>query len=141
MPVTRIYADFNGLVSGVKNKDRTAVVLDTVGSLQDLSNAGVILREGQPLVAFDWSDDEEDFEGHGTVQYDWQRGWWVVEFDEQCVRYVPAGDRKPVDEFLCVHCRLPFPEPSLLTAGQADAQCPSCGTSSRAPYAPPRSDT
>ncbi len=141
MTATRIYADFNGLVSGVKNKNRTAVVLDTFGSLRDLSNAGIILREGLPLVAFDWSDDEEDLEGHGTAQYDWKRGWWVIEFDEQGVRYVPAGDRKPVDEFLCVHCRLSLPEPSFLTAGQSGAQCPSCGTNSRAPYTPPKLDT
>jgi hypothetical protein len=40
MKVQRIYADFNGLVRGPRNPDRTAVVLDTFGSLRDLSNAG-----------------------------------------------------------------------------------------------------
>ena len=82
MSLPRIYADFNGLVRGVKNSDRTAVVLDTFGSLRDLANASLILREGLPLVAFDWSDDDEDLEGHGTAQYDHANGWWVVEFDE-----------------------------------------------------------
>ena len=75
MPVTRIYADFNGLVRGVKNPKRTAVVLDTFGSLRDLSNAGLVLKEGMSLVAVDESDEEEDLEDHGTAAYDHDRNW------------------------------------------------------------------
>ena len=67
----RISADFNGLVSGVVNPARIAVVLDTYGSLRDLSNAGVVLSPGLALVAFDESDDDEDLEGHGTAQHDY----------------------------------------------------------------------
>lgn len=63
----RIYADFNGLVPGPKRPDRTAVVLDTFGSLRDLSNASVRLRDGLALIGVDGSDDDEDLEGHGTV--------------------------------------------------------------------------
>jgi len=55
----RIYADFNGLVDGVVNPKRTAVVLDTFGSLRDLSNAGIVLSVGLPLVAFDESDESD----------------------------------------------------------------------------------
>ena len=138
MPTTRIYADFNGLVRGAKLPERTAVVLDTFGSLRDLANAGLVLREGLPLIAVDWSDDDENLEGHGTAQYDQDRKWWVVEFDELGVRYVPAGDRSPVTEFLCVHCRQPLPESSAQAIFQPGASCPSCGTSVLAPFAPPR---
>ena len=53
----RIYADFNGRVAGPKNADRTAVVLDTFGSLRDLANAGIVLEEGLPLIVVDASDD------------------------------------------------------------------------------------
>ena len=67
MPVTRIYADFNGLVAGPRNAERTAVVLDTSGSLRDLANAGIVLEERLPLIAVDASDDVEDLEGHGTA--------------------------------------------------------------------------
>ena len=134
MSVTRIYADFNGLVQGVKNSARTAVVLDTFGSLRDLSNAGLILSEGLPLVAVDVSDEEEDLEGHGTAQYDPGRKCWVVEFDEVGVRYVPAGDRSLVKEFICVNCRQPFPVEKVRSPG---ASCPSCGTNVLAAYAPP----
>ena len=124
MAPTRIYADFNGLVSGPRNPERTAVVLDTFGSLRDLSNAGLVLREGLPLIAVDY----EDLEGHGTAQYDRERRWWVVEFDEVGVRYVPAGDRNPVTVFRCVSCseRLPISTPN--DAFDLKASCPSCGT-------------
>ena len=110
MAPTRINADFNGLVSGPRNPERTAVVLDTFGSLRDLSNAGVVLREDLPLIAVDWSDDHEDLEGHETAQYDREKKRWVVEFDEVGVRYVPAGDRSPVRP-------LPPPRSSDRTAG------------------------
>ena len=135
MRPTRIYADFNGLVHGPRNPQRIAVVLDTFGSLRDLSNAGVILREGLPLIAVDWSDDAEDLEGHGTAQYDRANKWWVVEFDEVGVRYVPAADRSPANVFLCVKCKHPL----SVDAATFDpgASCPVCGTSVRAAYAPP----
>jgi hypothetical protein len=110
LPTTRIYADFNGLVGGPRNLKREAVVLDTFGTARDLANAGIILSEGLPLIAVDWSDDEEDLEGYGTAQYDFVYKWWVVEFDEIGVRYVPAGDRTPVREFRCVGCRVDISE-------------------------------
>jgi len=136
MPATRIYADFNGIVRGPRNPDRTAVVLDTFGSLRDLANAGLVLSEGLPLIAV--ADHEEDLEGHGTAQYDRIHKWWVVEFDEQGVRYVPAGDRSSISHFLCVSCRIPLPAAFALSAFQPGAACPSCGTSVLAPFAPPQ---
>ena len=62
MSPTRIYADFNRLVKSPRDSGRTAVVLDTFGSLRDLCNAGLILSEGMPLIAVDWSDENEDLE-------------------------------------------------------------------------------
>jgi DNA-directed RNA polymerase subunit RPC12/RpoP len=135
MQPTRIYADFNGLVHGPRNPDRFAVVLDTFGSLRDLSNAGLILREGLPLIAVDGSDDEEDLEGHGTAQYDRESKWWVVEFDDLGVRYVPAGDRCSVESFNCVKCARQLFVGSI--AFEPKASCPACGTSVLAAYAPP----
>lgn len=137
MAPTRINADFNGLVSGPRNPERTAVVLDTFGSLRDLSNAGLVLREGMPLIAVDWSDDHEDLEGHGTAQYDRERRWWVVEFDEVGVRYVPAGDRSPVNVFRCVSCSKPLLIFTPKDAFDPKASCASCGTGVLAAYAPP----
>jgi predicted RNA-binding Zn-ribbon protein involved in translation (DUF1610 family) len=137
MSPIRIYADFNGLVTGPSDSTRTAVVLDTFGSLRDLSNAGVILHQGIPLIAVDWSDDDEDLEGHGTAQYDFKRKWWVVVFDDQGVRYVPAGDRSETTQFLCVSCRNALPIASPMDAFQPDSCCPNCGTNLLAAYAPP----
>ncbi|MNM93325.1 hypothetical protein D3C81_1056940 [compost metagenome] len=137
-PPVRIYADFNGLVGGILHPERTAVVVDTFGSVRDLANAGVVLKEGLPLIVFDESDENEDLEGHGTAQYDPERGWWVVEFDELGIRYVPAGVRVSSNKFLCVHCRRVIPELSSYSGFRAGASCSSCGTSVLAPIAPPR---
>ncbi len=133
----RISADFNGLVSGVVNPARIAVVLDTYGSLRDLSNAGVVLSPGLALVAFDESDDDEDLEGHGTAQHDYKRAWWVVEFDEQGVRYVPAGPRSVTREFRCVKCQSLLVGAAYNTAWRAGVGCGVCGTSAVAAIAPP----
>lgn len=139
-PITRIYADFNGLVRGITRPDRTAVVLDTFGSLRDLANAGVILREGMPLIAVDASDDEEDLEGHGAARYDHERRRWVLEFDQLGVRYVRAGDRAVATEFSCVLCRRPFQAPSpadMAIVSGPPRSCEACGTAMLAPLAPP----
>jgi hypothetical protein len=133
----RIYADFNGLVRGIKNPDRLAVVLDTFGSVRDLANAGLVLREGLPIIAADASDDIEDLEGHGTAQYDPGHKWWVVEFDELGVRYVPAGDRESSEQFLCVRCRAPFPSSSPAAVLRSGSVCPGCGASPLLPIAAP----
>lgn len=135
--IARIYADFNGLVGGPRNPERTAVVLDTFGSLRDLANAGIVLREGLPLIAVDASDESEDLEGHGTAEYDFENERWVVEFDEKGVRYVAAGDRTPVTEFRCVACgRLlhDLIESRGLKLGDA---CAWCATPIHAPIARP----
>jgi hypothetical protein len=137
MSALRIYADFNGLVRGCLNPERTAVVLDTFGSLRDLSNAGVVLQAGLPLIAVDASDDDEDLEGHGTAQYDPANRWWVVEFDEQGVRYVPAGDRTAVRAFLCVQCRVDLQSPLQTKGLNVSSACPSCGTPLLTPFNPP----
>ena len=105
MKQLRIYADFNGLRISPRNHERSAVALDTFGSLRDLSNAGIRLKEEMPLIIFDWSDDNEDLEGHCKVYYDWQRKFWWAELDEQGVLDVPRDERKPVTEFLCLGCR------------------------------------
>jgi hypothetical protein len=97
----------------------------------------LILSEGLPLIAVDWSDENEDLEGHGTAQYDRDRKWWVIEFDEVGVRYVPAGNRDPVKDFLCVACRLPLPVNAPGEAFHPAGRCGSCGTSFTAAYSPP----
>ena len=151
-PRPRIYADFNGLVAGIRDPARTAVVLDTVGTACDLANAGIVLHDGCELVAYDWSDEEEDLEGHGTAHFDPVRRRWIAELDEQGVRYVPKRDRTPVTAFRCVACRQDLSSwlaskhgltMSALSAAMlkglssADELCPSCYTPIFAPIAPP----
>ena len=135
MPKLRIYADFNGLVVGPRDPKRTAVVIDTLCSLRDLSNAGVVLEEGLEIVAVDASDGEEDLEGHGVAVYDSQHAWWVVEFDERGVRDVPAGDRESSKAFLCITCRSDISNGD--TGFPTQKECPQCGTPIATPLAPP----
>src|SRR5450432_828363 len=137
MTTVRIYADFNGLVNGPKTSGSTAVVLDTFGSLRDLANAGVVLREGLPLIAVDASDESEDLEGHGTAEFDLSNDWWVVEFDQEGVRYVPAGDRTIVTEFRCVSCEEPLQDLIKSRGLKQGDICPACGTAIHAPIARP----
>ena len=137
----RIYADFNGLVGSPRDPGRTAVVLDTFGSALDLADAGVALVEGLPLIGVDWSDDVEDLEGHGVAVYDRDRCWWVIEFDEEGVRYVPAGDRTAPRERRCLRCRRdigvrPNGGGMVVPVGVVPG-CPWCGTSIDAALRPP----
>ena len=134
---TRIYADFNGLVRGVVDESRTAVVLDTFGSLRDLANNGLILSPGLPLIAVDESDENEDLEGHGTAQYDFVRNRWIVEFDEQGVRYVPRSDKDSSMSFKCVSCGTEFPQHHAGAMILGEIDCSACGTSALAPYQQP----
>ena len=155
----RIYADFNGLRISPRNHERSAVALDTFGSLRDLSNAGIKLKEEMPLIIFDWSDENEDLEGHCTAYYDWQRQFWWAELDEQGVLDVPRDERKPVTEFLCLGCREDltnyFSEmrssgmnPAIIAGSNptnyvsegrrtVEMKCPNCKTLINAAIAPP----
>ncbi len=140
MKEIRIYADFNGLVNSPTRPGHEAVVLDTLGSARDLANAGVTLHDGLALVGVDGSDDEEDLEGHGVARFDEERNWWVIDLDEIGVRYVPASDRSPVGQFLCVSCRKDLgPAIAVQELALADS-CPECGTPILAPLAEPTSE-
>lgn len=136
-PVPRIYADFNGVVAGVRRVDRSAVVLDEIRTVQELANAGVVLRNDLPLIVYDGSDDEEDLEGHGAAFYDRLRRRWVAELDERGVQYVPKKARALPTEFRCVGCRRDLgPQASVIRS--AGVTCPSCGTSILEPIAAPK---
>lgn len=137
MTTLRIYADFNGIVNGPKNPAREAVVIDTFGSLRDLANAGVVLRAGLPLIVRDESDETEDLEAHGTAEFDAAHKWWVVEFDEEGIRYVPAGNRSYSTEFRCVSCQHPLHELIANKGLKVGDVCPACGTPIHEPILPP----
>jgi len=128
----RIYADFNGLDSPAVAEGRLAVALDTLGTVHDLSNAQVRLRDGLRLTVWDESDESEDLEADGIARYDAASGKWWADLGAEGYRYIPAGIREPPTPFLCIECRTvvePFGRP-----GQV---CPECGTSVRAVIAPP----
>jgi hypothetical protein len=137
MTPLRISVDFNGIEYSPHDPTRKAVVLDTMGALRDLCNAGVILHEGLALIGADWSDDEEDLEAHGLAWYDAEQKWWVIEFDDLGVRYVPAGDRTPIKEFRCVSCQSDLNEQIKSQGLQLGDTCQHCGVPVHSPILPP----
>ncbi len=137
MDPIKIYADFNGLVFNPETRRAEGVVLDTFGSLRDLSNAGVVLREGLPLICIDASDEKEDLEAEGIAEFNCENGWWILKFNEDWIKDVPAGDRTPINEFLCVSCRKDLgPEIKSKKLSTTDI-CPSCNTPIMAAVAKP----
>lgn len=137
MPMLRIYADYNGLQPSSRNPGRLMVPLDTLGSLRDLSNAGIRLREGLRMIVYDHSDDREDLEGDATVWYDAEAGWWYAELSEDGVRDVPARVRPDEHRpFRCLRCRSEIPGRAN-AEWQPVAECPRCGTPYTAAIAPP----
>ena len=137
MNTPRIYADFNGYEC--YEDGRRAVALDTFGSLRDLTNAGLRLRDGLQLTIFDSSDEEEDLEAAATARYDEARRVWMAEFPAEQFAYVPKKDRSVDDRFLCLGCRI-----DLATWSDAWQRrmplvelCPHCGASTASAIAPP----
>jgi len=135
----RIYADFNGLCRPDRTGGRPAVALDTLGTLRDLTNAGLRLTEGLQLTVYDWSDEEEDLEARATARYDWNDSLWWAELGPDGYAYVPKRDRTTDLRFLCLGCRYDLAsDPS--TRGESASQavaCPCCGTAVAAAVAPP----
>jgi hypothetical protein len=126
MPTPRIYADFNGLIGSFKTADRSAVVLDAFGTLRELANAGIVLSNGMRLVVYDWSDDEEDLEADAAAFFDFRRNWWVAEFDDPGLRYIPKKYRDHSNELHCWSCRKLLPDSIRTKHLWVHARCPHC---------------
>ena len=141
MKQLRIYGDFHRIFSSPHNLDREGISLDRYGSLRDLSNAGVRLKEEMELIVFDWSDEDEDIEVRCKVYYDWQRKFWLAEFDEQGIVYVPKSERKTETEFLCLSCRNNLEDFFSKHGRNLETKCPTCGTLIIAAIAPPENQT
>src|SRR5215208_4554971 len=145
MAALRIYADYNGL--GRSEGGPLVIPLDTFGSLRDLTNAGVRLREGLALVVADWSDEEEDLEAGATSSFDAEAGVWLAVLGPEGYRYVPKGDRTPDHRFLCLGCRRDLGSDPVtgerpaagvvFVDGPRGQSCPACGTPIAAALAPP----
>ena len=125
--IVRVYADFDGLVAGVRDPRRAAVVLDTHGAMRDLANAGMRLIEGLPLIATAASGTGADFEGRGTAQYDRSKQRWLLEFDASGVRHVSARPREQHGAFVCDRCEARVPVRRETAIVMPRDRCPECG--------------
>ena len=81
-----VYVDFH-------NTDSTGRVrLNTIGSIQDLSQQGIILRDGLALRLYC-----EEFEVSGVVEFSKDEHIWTARFDwekrEELLRHFPPGRR------------------------------------------------
>jgi len=135
---TRIYADFNGLDRPAVAGGHFAVALDTVGTVRDLSNAGLRLVEGLTFTVWDASDEFEDLEGDAVARFDQRTGTWWADLGPAGYRYVPAKDRRTDYRYLCVNCRRDLGAAQRSAAARAEPVpvCPHCGTSRSAAIAP-----
>ena len=100
MSGARIYADFNGLERPAVAGGHWAVALDTVGTVRDLSNAGIRLTEGLSFTIWDASDEDEDLEADAVARYDSASAIWWADLGEAGYRYVAARDRLTDRRFL-----------------------------------------
>ncbi len=136
-PTPRIYADFNGYETA-DGGSPALVPLDTLGSLRDLSNAGVRLTPGAPLQVYDESDVDEDLEADAIARFDSRRAVWLAELSPAGFRYVPRGARSGADEFHCLRCRRDLgPDMDPDDRWPGGLVCPYCGTSLTEAVAPP----
>lgn len=125
-----IYADFNGIMASSRNENLSAIPLDSYGSLKDLTDQQIRLKEGMSLVIYADSGEGEDLEADSTVYYDSKHKWWMVEIDNEKIRYVPSHDNLwNQKEFLCLQCRQDL-EPYFSEHGRnPETHCPNCGLS------------
>ena len=135
-----IYADFNGIGRVADEPSCLGVELDTLGTLTDLTNAGIRLRDGVRLTIWDGSDEAEDLEADTVVVFDEARAVWLATFPEGDLRYVPRKDRQRGSQFLCLGCRSDLAErlAALRTVTGSRGGCPHCGTPIDAAIAPPQ---
>lgn len=139
MNVPIIYADFNGIMSSSRHKGLSVVPLDTYGSLKDLANQQVRLKEGMPLVIYMDSAEGEDLEADSVVYYDSKQKWWVAEIDEEKIRYVPSHDDLwNRSEFLCLQCRQDLAPFFKKHGRNLETCCPNCGLSILTPTLAPK---
>jgi hypothetical protein len=139
MSLPLIYADFNGIGPSQRNPAVLAVPLDTLGSLQALSNAGIRLEEGARISIYDWSDEEEDLLAAAVAYFDAVHKVWVAELGPEGYSYVPKGARDLDNRFLCLGCRHDLgaaPSPAAAIASPQPT-CPTCGVPRDAAVAPP----
>ncbi len=134
----RIYADFNGLQASPRNPTRLAVPLDTFGTLRDLANAKIRLRDNLALTIYSDSDETDDLEGQATVYWSQANTVWIAELDEDGVLSVPKCGWPSTDVFLCLTCRTPLQKFLHQHGRRKDTRCPACGESIIAPIAPPQ---
>jgi hypothetical protein len=74
-----VYADFN-------NADQSGRLrLNCVGTIEDLSQQGIQLREGLPLTLHD-----EELEADGVVQFSSEEKLWVAAIDWKAIRHKSA---------------------------------------------------
>ncbi len=138
MNLPRIYADFNGYRTSPRDKTRHVVPLDTYGSWNYLSNAGIRLADGMKLIIFSDSDEFEDLESNVTVYWDKRAKKWMAELDKEGYRYVPLREEDRKEKiFHCYFCQAPLDDFIHIHGLNPKTHCPLCNHLLFTPIAPP----
>ena len=127
MKKPRIYADFHGIICSHRNEGLDAIVLDGTGTLRELSNAGIVLKEGMKLIVYTESDDTEDLEHDVELYFCTEDKNWHGEVIGE-LRNVPIQNpQSPSPEFNCVSCQHKLVAHIKNNGLQRGDTCPNCG--------------
>lgn len=132
-----IYADFHDLCRSKRTAGLSAVPLDAYGSLRDLSNKHMRLRENMPLVIYMDSDAQEDLQAEAIAYYDPVRAQWMAEIDYDKIGYAARHAEWIDKSFLCFGCRRDLAPYFEAHGRDPEMHCPDCGTSILAVVAAP----
>ncbi len=125
MKIPRIYADFNGMFESTRYVNRHAIALTTMGSLRELSNSGLVLKEGMKLIVYMDSDETEDIESDAEVYFSREYNQWYAELVGE-IRDVPT-QQMSFDDFKCVSCKTQLHTYIKENGLKIGDVCPNCG--------------
>ena len=141
--MTRIYADFNAQLDPGGPGRPGLVCLERLGTLRDLCDARIRLREGLPLLLYTDSTEDEDIEIEAIAR--WiadpaaaNGGIWAGEFAPAAFRDVPKyRDRDVLEWFPCGACGFNLADDIRRSGLNSSTTCPQCGVRVHSPIAPP----
>ncbi len=130
----KIYADFNAALPTERDDESYVIPLTTYGSLRELSNLGLCLRDGLELIVYMDSDENEDIEADAVVRYSTKYKCWLAVIHGE-IRDVPITNNE-FSTFCCSKCKYEL-YPIIKNGLNIGDTCPKCNTPIHSVIAPP----
>jgi len=136
MTIPRINADFHKTNLSPRNEKKDCIPLITIGSLQDLSNLGLVLTEGLHILVYMDSSEVEEIESDAEVYYSSKMKCWLAELIGE-IRDVPTVPNDP-NEFNCISCQTTLHDHIRSNGLNWGDVCPKCSKPIHQPILPPK---